>query len=135
MIGLKTNVEDLTVRKLRDITKLILSWCENNIGISKYRPYTPDFSIQKMRSKYSPTIGIYDSDQSKIIIYRHQTKTIKDFIKVVIHEYTHHTQDLRNYNKVLKEVGYNDHPNEIEAEKNELLYSECWKKIKYNSNK
>ncbi len=51
-------------------------------------------------------------------------------IQTIIHEYTHYTQDLKKYDVLYKQFGYDSHPQEVEAVKNEKLYSPCWKQIK-----
>ena len=51
-------------------------------------------------------------------------------IQTIIHEYTHYTQNLKNYKVLYSMFGYDNHPQEVEARKNEKLYSPCWKQIK-----
>jgi hypothetical protein len=51
-------------------------------------------------------------------------------VRAVLHEYTHYLQNLRWYNHTLSKVGYDKHPQEIEARESETLYSICWNDIK-----
>lgn len=67
-----------------------------------------------------------------IYIHRGECYNVKKVIQTVIHEYTHFLQDLRSYSRVLNEVGYVEHPQEVEARMMEKLYSNCWKEIKHN---
>ena len=58
--------------------------------------------------------------------------TVQMMIQTLIHEYTHYTQDLKKYDVLYSQFGYDKHPHEVEARSNEKLYSPCWKQIKKN---
>jgi hypothetical protein len=51
-------------------------------------------------------------------------------VRSVLHEYAHYLQNLRWYNHVLQKVGYDKHPQEVEARVVETMYSICWNDIK-----
>ena len=64
------------------------------------------------------------------MVYRNYSPTVKCVVRAVLHEYTHYLQNLRWYNNVLSKVGYDKHPQELEARGMEKLYSVCWNDIK-----
>ena len=64
------------------------------------------------------------------MVYRNYSPTVKCVVRAVLHEYTHYLQNLRWYNNVLSKVGYDKHPQELEARVTEELYSQCWGEIK-----
>jgi hypothetical protein len=51
-------------------------------------------------------------------------------VRTVLHEYTHYLHNLLLYHNVLSKVGYEKHPQELEARGMEKLYSVCWNEIK-----
>jgi hypothetical protein len=73
---------------------------------------------------------MYDPVKNRIYVFRNYAPTVKMVVKSVLHEYTHFLQNLRWYGHVLNKVGYNKHPQELEARVMEELYSNCWKEIK-----
>ena len=79
-------------------------------------------------------VGYRDWD-NEIIVYYNNTPTIKDFIRTIIHEWQHQLQPMGKYEKVLDEIGYEDHPFEKEAEAAESKYKEVWIDIKPKINK
>ena len=126
---LKTPTETLTTPLIRKIVKETLNWCEENLGKKRhvkfsYHVLTLDESLP-LRA-----CGMYDYEKKKLFVFRNYNKTVKDIIRVVIHEYTHYLQNLRWYGNVLQKVGYYKHPQEIEARNMECFYSVCWKEIK-----
>jgi hypothetical protein len=113
------SVTDLTIKERRDMAKFCLQYCINTFG--KPRKGIPTFSIiNKMNGCY----GEYDATIKHIIIYYVQCKTIGQFINTFIHEYTHHTQNLVSYDRILSKVGYDSHPQEIEANRMGKLHKQ-----------
>jgi len=108
--GHYSRVTDLSCSERRDLAQFCLDYCIENIGLPK-RKSTPKFSIVK--GKLVGTYGQYHDN--KIYVYYNECKTVGYFIFTFIHEYAHHTQNLKNYDKVLSRVGYENHPLEIEA--------------------
>lgn len=126
MIYLKTKTDDMTIPQLRRIICETIKWCETNVGTKKKRsPLT-----YKVSSKLDNNYGDYDIAKNIIRINPQVCGTVQNVVKVVLHEYCHMLQDLRGYNRKLKEKGYNNHPDEKEARQMENLYSSCWKDIK-----
>ena len=118
----------MTTPAIRRVVCETIKWCEANVGIKKKR--TPlKFRVLTQRSgetiygKYDPTINM-------LVIHRNMCGDVRSVVKTVIHEYTHFLQDLRAYSRVLSEVGYRRHPQEVEARGNEMLFSNCWTDIK-----
>ena len=127
MLYLKTPTSDLSVSQIRTIVKETIMWCQENLGT---KSYDVDFSVRTLRNKTNPSYGCYDGARRTIMVYRNYTPTVKMIIRVVLHEYTHYLQNLRWYGNVLSKVGYNKHPQELEARSMEDLYSQCWGEIK-----
>jgi hypothetical protein len=127
MLYLKTPTSDLSVHQIRTIVKETIMWCQENLGT---KSYDVDFSVRTLRNKTNPSYGCYDGARRTIMVYRNYTPTVKMIIRVVLHEYTHYLQNLRWYGNVLSKVGYNKHPQELEARLMEDLYSQCWGEIK-----
>lgn len=128
MLYLKTPTMDMTTPYIRDVVCETILWCEANMGKKrKKKPLTYKVLTQK---KGEPCYGMYDPTINSVIIHRNMCEDVRTVVKVVIHEYTHFLQDLRGYSRVLREVGYRRHPQEIEARGNEKLFSKCWIDIK-----
>ena len=119
---LKTLTSDLTVYQIRSIVCETIKWCETNVG-TKSRPV--NYCVRTRGVKSIPACGLYDYNSRTIMVFRNYSPTVKCVVRVVLHEYTHYLQNLRWYNNVLKKVGYDRHPNEIEARMTEILYSKC----------
>ena len=124
---LKTPTSDLTVYQIRRIICETIKWCETNVG-TKSRPV--NFCVRTLGKKYEPAYGMYDYNTRTIMVFRNYSPTVKCVVQSVLHEYTHYLQNLRWYDNVLKKVGYENHPQEIEARMSEKRYSICWNQIK-----
>jgi len=130
MLYLKTPTIDMTTPQIRRVVCETILWCETNIGKKRKRTNLT-FKVLTQKSG-EQCFGMYDPTINSIIIHRNMCESVRDVVKVVIHEYTHFLQDLRGYSKVLREVGYRNHPQEIEARGNEKMFSNCWTDIKNN---
>lgn len=122
---------DLTNAERRELGQFCLDYCRMNVGYKKHKGL-PKFSIVKGRVE--GTYGQYFTN--KIFIYYNECGSVGKFVDTFIHEYTHHLQDLRSYQKVLSKVGYNNHPLEIEANETARKYKqdclEQFRKLKIN---
>ena len=127
MLYLKTPTSDLSVHQIRTIVCETIRWCETNLGT---KSYGVNYSVRTLGEGYTPAYGMYDPKKRTIYIFRNYSPTVKCVVRAVLHEYTHYLQNLRWYSHVLKEVGYDNHPQEKEALVMEELYSQCWKEIK-----
>ena len=124
---LKTPTSDLTVYQIRRIICETIKWCETNVG-TKSRPV--NFCVRTLGDKYEPAYGMYDYNKKTIMVFRNYAPTVKCVVRAVLHEYAHYLQNLRWYNNVLQKVGYDKHPQEVEARVMETMYSICWNDIK-----
>jgi hypothetical protein len=124
---LKTPTSELTVRQIRSIVCETIKWCETNVG-TKSQPVK--YSVRTRGVKSIPACGVYDYNSRTIMVFRNYSPTVKCVVRAVLHEYAHYLQNLRWYNNVLSKVGYNKHPQELEARGMENLYSVCWNDIK-----
>lgn len=114
---------------------LTFKWCKKNLGIPK-RKKKVKFLVSKKIKYYDETkkeklYGEYVLEKNKIIVYIKLCRTFKDIVSSVIHEYTHYLQP--NYKHIIyfKTYTYKKNPFEIEAKKNEDLYTDiCLKDIK-----
>ncbi len=125
---LKTPTDILTTPMIRRVVYETIKWCETNMGKKRKRTRLKFKVLTQKGGEWS--YGMYDPTINTIVVHRNMCRDIRDVVKVTIHEYTHFLQDLRGYSKVLREVGYRNHPQEVEARGNEKMYSNCWKSIK-----
>jgi hypothetical protein len=124
---LKTPTSTMTTSQIRRVVGETIAWCQENLGT---KSYMVDYSVRTLGDKCIPAYGRYDSTIRTILVYRNYSPTIKCVVRAVLHEYTHYLQNLRWYNHTLSKVGYDKHPQEIEARESETLYSICWNDIK-----
>lgn len=130
MLYLKTPTITMTTPYIRDVVGETIMWCEKNMGKKRKRTKLKFRVLTQTHGENC--YGMYDPKKNTIIVHRNMCQSVRDVVKVVIHEYTHFLQDLRGYSKVLREVGYRRHPQEVEARGNEKLFSKCWTDIKNN---
>ena len=124
---LKTPTSEMTVSQIRRLVCETIKWCETNLGTKSYKV---DYSVRTLGEKYTPAYGCYDFNKRTIYVFRNYAPTVKMVVRSVLHEYTHYLQNLRWYNNVLQKVGYDKHPQEVEARVVETMYSICWNEIK-----
>jgi hypothetical protein len=124
---MRLNTTTLTRGQLRRVAINTLHYCVKTFGTNGD---VPTISIVKrVRSK---RYGQYDMVNKKIHVHHNICGDVKMIIRTIIHEYTHHMQDMSKYHDLLKTYGYKNHPQEVEAVGNEMLYTKCWKQIKHN---
>jgi len=101
------NTSDINLKN----AKLILKWCYDNLGNSKYRSFSK-LKISISRSIKTP--GLYEEDGECSVIYVNPDKhrSFNEFIDTIIHEYTHFLQGLRYYDQIMEITGYDKHPME-----------------------
>ena len=111
------------------IPEKVIDFCELKFN-SKERPQI-HFVFDK---RYKINYGKYEV--GNIIIYPHNIPSITLLIKTLIHEYVHHLQlnhhkKMDDYLMLLNEFGYEDHPQEIEANDiQQYYYKECMEYLK-----
>lgn len=101
------NTSDINLKN----AKLILKWCYENLGKSKYR------SFSKLRISISRNIkthGLYEENGENSVIYINPDKhrSFNEFIDTIIHEYIHFLQGLKYYDQIMEITGYEKHPME-----------------------
>ena len=124
---LKDKLQDYTTRELRTIGLNVLGVTRKVLGHGN-KP-VPKF---KINNRLGGSYGQYNYDYS-ITINPTNCKTMKMYVRTIIHEYTHHIQKglKRNYTSSVNRNGYYDSPFEVEARENELKYvKQVWKQYK-----
>lgn len=124
---LKTDTSTLSRTALRLIAKETINYCMQTLGTKSSKRVPTVSIIKRGRSR---RYGQYNPNLNHIQIHYNVCGTVQLFIQTIIHEYTHYTQNLKNYRVLYSQFGYDAHPQEIEARNNEKLYSPCWKQIK-----
>ena len=128
---LHSRTKKMTTPELRKLVCETIKWCEANIG-KKYKSRTLKYRVLTLGEKYTPAYGMYCPDKNTLYVFRNHAPTVKMVIKSVLHEYTHFMQNLRWYSHTLAKVGYNKHPQELQARGMEIFYDKCWEEIKGN---
>jgi hypothetical protein len=110
-------------------------WCRSNMGTNRRKKY--DVAVTFYKSYDGDLdMGEYRYWDNEIIIYYNNCGNIKNLIRTVIHEWQHQLQPMGKYEKVLDEIGYEDHPFEKEAEAaEEKYYKQLWMDIKPKLNR
>jgi hypothetical protein len=110
-------------------------WCRSNMGTNRRKKY--DVAVTFYKSYDGDLdMGEYRYWDNEIIIYYNNCGNIKNLIRTVIHEWQHQLQPMGKYEKVLDEIGYEDHPFEKEAEAaEEKHYKQLWMSIKPKLNR
>ena len=126
LLGVYTPLFFLSSDTICKIVEQTDHWCQKNIGRSD------DMVIEVTKQKFwdYPCYGQYDENNKVLYVFTNRCDDIKDLIKAFLHEYTHYTQDLSQYDSLLNIYGYDDHPQEIEANETAKLYDIVWRKIK-----
>jgi hypothetical protein len=124
---LKTDTSTLSRTALRLIAKETIMYCMQTLGTKSAKRIPTVSIIKRGRSR---RYGQYDPNLNHIQIHYNICGTVQMMIQTLIHEYTHYTQNMKKYHVLYSQFGYDAHPQEVEARKNEKLYSPCWKQIK-----
>jgi hypothetical protein len=125
---------------------LILSWCQNKFGKSKYRKDFPKLRVYKTsgivtgNKLFGLKNGLfgYQGNNDVIIIFLGLHHSIKELCLTVVHEYKHYLMSEKEWNMLynnLKITNREDaiykHPHEIAATKFENLWGPvCYKELK-----
>ena len=95
--------------------KFALAWCIQKYGPSRFADL--DTLKLKINSNFS-YFGEYDEIDNVITLNPKKHSTLKDWVKTVIHEYTHFRQPIHEkYDQYFEQYGrnYDNHPYEITA--------------------
>ncbi len=126
-ILLKTDTRDLTLTKIKEVSKLILMYSIGKFGVHDYKKVPTVSVINNPKLKY---YGMFDCGTNKIVVNRAYSHNVKLLVQTILHEYTHYLQNMTQYSSILKKVGYDNHPFEIDARNSEKLYTEVYKQLK-----
>ena len=118
-----TPLSSFTKKELRVIASLCMEYCKDNLGVNRRR--RKDISISIVKNPSSDIYyGEYCPTKNVVRIFYDEVPTLGQFTATFIHEYTHSLQPIATkYSKLMKKYGYDNHPHEIEARDNELIYN------------
>lgn len=125
------------LRSRRDVLRIgrqVEKWCRSNMGINGRKKFDVAISYYKSLED-DEDMGEYRYWDNEIIIYYNNCGSVENLIRTILHEWQHQLQPMSKYDKLLDEVGYNDHPFEKEAEEAEEKYKDVWMSIKPFINK
>lgn len=126
-ILLKTDTRDLSLTKVKEIAKLTLMFGVAKFGTHKYKKVPTVSIINNPKLAY---YGMFVCATNTIVVNRAYAFNVKSLVQTILHEYTHYLQNMNEYKLVLKKVGYDAHPYEVEARNSEKYYTEAFKQIK-----
>ena len=112
----KNNVDDETVDTIIDYT---MDWCVEKFGMNEQRghPYVcwEWNTLDGERNK--DCLAYFEDETNTIIIRARGHRTVKNFIRTLIHEYIHYLQPTKGgwYERWNEQYGYEKNPYEIEA--------------------
>lgn len=118
----------------RENALLILEWCFNKLGKSRFHKKHPKLIILNKISKINLDVGgWYDDNKNIISIVVPNQKTFIDFIDTVIHEFWHYKQNPKGYKYVYNRINwgeneiYKNDPSEISARNKAKKYKkQCY---------
>lgn len=123
-------LSELTTTQRRELALYVIGECVNVLG-RKRNKKVPTLEIRKHdRNAY----GYYNELTNIIRVHWDLHKGVGEFVRTIVHEYTHYLQPIKTqYLKLYKKFGYDEHPFEIEARRNEVeLGSYILKKFRDN---
>ena len=125
-----TKVNGLSMDHSYQIINLVVEWCKNNLSDPAIKRRKP-LLVMVHRSSVREAYGEYCERNNWLAINLGVCDVVRDIVSTTIHEYCHFCQDLKPYCSIMKEVGYDNHPQELEAREYEKKYTEtCWKNIR-----
>lgn len=117
------DISSFTNKELKEIGEYCIEVCSEKLPHSNSKKSLPTLSIRKRHHKTSRTFGWYEHEYNKITIFYYTCGDLRNFVKTIVHEYTHFLQPGGDkYYKLLDKYGYDDHPYEVEAFSNESKY-------------
>lgn len=107
----------LTVRERRVLALYVINECVSTLG-RKRNKKVPTIQI---RSHDRDAYGYYNELTNVIRVHWDLHKGVGEFVRTIVHEYTHYLQPIKTqYIKLYKKFGYDNHPFEIKARMNEV---------------
>lgn len=133
LVKINTRTSRIDAPTMMNIATYTMDWCINNLPPPKKKGKLLEILFQW--DDRHDEMGRFTSKYNWICVNMHHMSSVRDIVSTTIHEYCHATQDLKGYKKILREVGYNRHPQEKEANKYEKKYTTlCWKSIRKKIN-
>ena len=124
-----TQIADLKASQLQHIKNYTLAWCNTYFG-KRAHEYAIDVKHIRPRT-WSPdafTLGYYDEDENLIYINTKQATHISEYLKTLLHEYTHSRQPIKRlYARTDTRFGYQRNPLEVAARAMERYWRDVLK--------
>ena len=131
MIRTNTNLNRLDHKSIRKIVNLTIQYCQAHMGINRRRGECGVIVTNQSPTAEQQRYGEYCPEYHIIRLFKNNIDNVRCLIETTIHEYTHTLQPVKTkYMKLLEVHGYDNHPMEIEAVKNETLINEVWPTIR-----
>ena len=131
MIRTNTNLNRLDHKSIRKIVDLTIQYCKVHMGINRRRGESGVMVMNQSPNAEEKRYGEYCPEYHVIKLFKNNIDNVRCLIETTIHEYTHTLQPVKtNYAKLYDKHGYDNHPYEIEARKNESLINEVWPAIR-----
>jgi hypothetical protein len=112
-----TEIASLKPSQLKHLKDYALAWCNTYFG-KRAHEYAIDVKHIRPRA-YSPdafTLGYYDEDENLIYINTKQADHIREYLRTLLHEYTHSRQPIKRlYARTDTRFGYARNPLEVAA--------------------
>ena len=129
----------MNIYTTRKISDLVISWCAEVLGKSKYHSDYPIPVVQYKSDVYNKRCyGEYDQYDNIIFVYTRVNRTVKILINTIIHEYVHYLQQPAWINRYIKKYGtkLKNNPYECKAETVALSLSKtCEKQLRSKINR
>ena len=124
LVGYSINrsLSTMSISEKREVVRYCLGYCENEFGRSKY--VKDDIRVSIRKSFYKDIYyGQYCPWSNRMILFYNCIPTLGEFVRTIIHEYTHYCQPIiKKYYKLSERYDYWNHPYEIAARENEVKY-------------
>jgi len=126
-----------------DKVQLIINWCQQEFGTSKYQNDIPKIRVYKTRGtsiQKQGMCGSYFFDTNTICVFLGSNKNILEVCKTVIHEYIHYILNDDEYNEYAKSLKIEEcgdielmHPHEKLCRDTENICGKrCFNELKNN---
>lgn len=124
---INTPIHKLSMDDSYRIVNAVVLWCRDNLP-TKVKRKNP-MSVMVHKSDLD-IYGQYCEKNNWLTVNLDCVENVAMLIRTTIHEFIHSGQNLKKYSKYTKKYGYFKNPLEVEANKYEVHYRECWKQIK-----
>ena len=105
------------LKPTRKHVNMIMKWCIETYGTSKYNKYIPEVQYRKPDHLREDSMADYDDVDHVIFLNKNANPDLYELANSLIHEYTHYKQNLKHYDILSLYLPYHKNPLEIEANK------------------